>query len=615
MGLGAIYQGQGHCEFTVWAPHQQQVELHLLSPTERLLPMTQDPQGYWSIHAPAIQPGDRYKYCLNGAHSYPDPASRLQPDGVHAASAVVDHTVHSWRDRIWRNRPLSEYIIYELHVGTFTPAGTFEAMIARLDDLKTLGITAIALMPVAQFPGDRNWGYDGVYPYAVQNSYGGPAGLKRLVDACHAQDLAVIMDVVYNHFGPEGNYTGCFGPYTTDRYQTPWGIAINFDGPDSAGVRHFFIQNALQWFADYHIDALRLDAVHAIYDFGAKPLLAELAEATATLSQQLDKPLYLIAESDLNDVRLLRHPVEGGYGIDAQWSDDFHHSLHHQLTGEDNGYYEDFTDPQAFATAYTHRFVYDWKYSPYRQRYHGSDAHDRPAQQFVVYSQNHDQIGNRMLGERLSQLVSFEAQKLAAAVVLLSPYIPLLFMGEEYGETAPFLYFVSHGDADLIAAVRQGRKAEFQAFHAQGEPPDAAAVETFEQSQLNWPQRQVDRHQTLLHFYQRLIQLRQQFNIAASSRGELGQQPRSVNYDTQQQILQVTLDTPTGTLLSLVNFSDRHVTILLDLEQYPWQQQLDSATKQWAGPGSTLPRRLTEPTTLALAPHSYGLYQHPRLTA
>lgn len=618
MRLGPTYLGNHQCEFVVWAPHLEQVELQLLS-SSKVLPMTQNPPGYWQVTADGINPHDRYQYCLNGAQSYPDPASRYQPDGVHAASAVVDHASYSWQDATWPGIPLSDYIIYELHVGTFTPAGTFDAIIPRLADLKALGITAIEIMPVAQFPGERNWGYDGVYLFAVQNSYGGPDGLKRLVDACHQQNIAVIMDVVYNHFGPEGNYTGCFGPYVTDQYKTPWGSAINFDGPDSAGVRHFFIQNALSWFEDYHIDALRLDAIHAIYDCGAKHILQELATAVRALGQLLNRSCYLIAESDLNDVRVIQSQPQGGYGIDAQWFDDFHHSLHTTLTGEDNGYYEDFTDPQDFATAYANRFVYNWKYSKFRRRYHGNDASDRPGEQFVVYSQNHDQTGNRMLGERLSQLVPFEASKLAASAVLLSPYIPMLFMGEEYGETAPFQYFVSHSDPDLIEAVRQGRKAEFSAFHAQGEPPDAASIETFKRSQLDWSLR-TDQpaaasypHKVLLQFYQQLIQLRKQLDIASASREKTSdtdrRQPRSVVCDREQQILQVQLETTSGTLLSLMNFSDRPAQVHIALDQYPWQNQLDSASPVWAGTGSTAPANLTGGTTMTLAPYQYLMYQ------
>ncbi len=479
MRLGAYYLGDRRCEFTVWAPNAETVSLQILTPQPRTIPMQQKEWGYWQVTADEIEPGTRYLYQLNGGETRPDPASYAQPEGVHGPSQVIDqHFV--WNDQGWSGVPLDNMIIYELHVGTFTPEGTFEAIIPRLPDLRELGITAIEIMPIAQFPGSqpagegsayRNWGYDGVYPFAVQNSYGGPQGLKKLVEACHKEGIAVVLDVVYNHFGPEGNYMSHFGPYFTETYRTPWGSAINFDDAHSPDVRSFFIQNALHWLQDYHIDALRLDAIQAIYDLGAKHFLEELAENVAELSQQDGRRRYLIAESDLNNPRIIRSPDKGGYGLDAQWSDDFHHALHALLTGSDIGYYQDFGTCEHLAKAYRDTFVYDWKYSPHRQRFHGSSALDCPLTQFVVCIQNHDQIGNQMLGERLFQLISFESLKLAAGAVLLSPYIPLLFMGEEYGEEAPFTYFVSHSDPELIQAVRKGRKQEFEAFHYDGEPP------------------------------------------------------------------------------------------------------------------------------------------------
>jgi maltooligosyltrehalose trehalohydrolase len=507
---------------------------------------------------------------------------------------------------------LADFIIYELHVGTFTPAGTFEAIIDRLDYLKTLGITALELMPVAQFPGDRNWGYDGVYPFAVQQSYGGVNGLKSLVDACHQAGMAVVLDVVYNHFGPEGNYSSQFAPYMTDRYQTPWGKAINYDQGHSDGVRHFFISNARYWFEQFHIDALRLDALHAVYDFGAKHFLAELAEKTQALATKLKRPLYLIGESDLNDVRLIHPPEKGGYGLDAQWCDDFHHALHTRLTGETQGYYQDFVDRQSLVAAYRQRFVYDWKYSPFRQRHHGSDARDCPAQQFVVCCQNHDQVGNRMLGDRLSQLVSFEALKLAASAVLLSPYVPLLFMGEEYGETQPFYYFVSHGDRQLNEAVRQGRKAEFADFHHQGEPPDPASEQTFEQSQLNWALLNTDPHQALFRYYQRLIYLRKHLAIGLSD-----QQSHPPTFQESQGVIQLIGQSQQTSWILLLNFEA--VTISLTsvaLEptppgpgQYAWEKQLDSASVEWGGSGMVAPSTIGCNGSVTLAPFNALLYQ------
>ena len=443
--LGAIPGENGRCCFRVWAPRAEKVEVRLVAPQERLLPLKKAEAGYFHGVLERVEPGARYFYRLDGTRERPDPASRFQPEGVHGPSQVIEPDF-PWTDQGWCGLGLPAYVIYEIHVGAFTPAGTFEAVIPHLAELKELGITALELMPVAQFPGRRNWGYDGVFPYAVQNSYGGPAGLKRLVDACHRHGLAVILDVVYNHLGPEGNYLGDYGCYFTDRYRTPWGEAVNFDGPHSDEVRRFFIENALYWIGDCHIDALRLDALHAIFDQSPQPFLAELAEAVHAQAEGLNRRVHLMAESDLNDVRLIRPPELGGYGLDAHWNEDFHHALHTLLTGEQGGYYEDFGRLAQLAKAFREGFVYSGQYSPYRRRRHGSSSRGLPGQRFIVFAQNHDQVGNRLLGDRLTRLVSFEALKLAAGAMILSPFLPLLFMGEEYGEVAPFHYFISHSD-------------------------------------------------------------------------------------------------------------------------------------------------------------------------
>ena len=500
MKQGAKYIGKGLCDFTVWAPFALSVSLKFVAPEQRLVPLKKSERGYWHTRAEGCLPATQYRYLLDGERERPDPASQYQPDGVHGPSEVVDHAAFRWTDSGWKGLPLPSMIMYELHTGTFTTEGTFEAIIPRLGDLKDLGINTIGLMPVAQFPGDRNWGYDGVYPYAVQNSYGGPEGLKRLVNACHQMELAVSLDVVYNHLGPEGNYLWDFGPYFTDRYKTPWGEAINFDGPYSDEVRNYFIANALHWITEYHIDALRIDAIHGIFDFSARHFLQELGEAVRLHAQSVRRDVYVIPESDLNDVRVIR-PVEvGGHGLDAQWNDDFHHALHTLLTGERNGYYEDFGKIEHLEKALREGFIYSGEYSPFRKRRHGSSSKDRPGLQFVVFSQNHDQVGNRMRGERLSGLVPFEALKLAAGAVLLAPNIPLLFMGEEYGEKAPFLYFVSHGDKALIEAVRKGRNDEFKHFAWNGEPPDPQDERTFLASKINWEKRRQGEHAVLLNF-------------------------------------------------------------------------------------------------------------------
>jgi maltooligosyltrehalose trehalohydrolase len=609
MRVGATYLGNNRCKFTVWVPLLQKVAVEIVAPQKRLIPMQPSGRGYWQTTASDIVPGTLYLYQLGNNTTRPDPASYFQPQGVHAPSQVVDHSIFDWKDADWAGIPLEKLIIYELHLGTFTSEGNFTAIIPRLNQLKELGINTIQLMPVAQFPGERNWGYDGVYPFAVQNSYGGVEGLKQLVDACHQRGIAVILDVVYNHFGPEGNYTSNFAPYFTSKYQTPWGSAINFDDAHSDGVRNFFIENTLYWLREYHIDALRLDAIHAIYDFSAKHFLAELAEKVTEFSQQQGRKFYLIAESDLNDVRVIKPLELGGYGLDAQWSDDFHHSLHTLLTGEQQGYYQDFGRCEELAKALRESFVYSWQYSPYRQSYHGSFAGDRPSSQFVVCSQNHDQIGNRMLGERLSQLVSFEALKLAAGAVLLSPYIPLLFMGEEYGEENPFLYFISHGDPDLIEAVRQGRKLEFKAFHETGEPPDAQSLETFMRCKLNWQQRTEGKHQVLLRFYQQLIQLRHQIPALR----ELERKNLEISSVETDKLILLRRWSQNSQIFCPINFSDRIVTCNATLPEGNWQKQLDSSDSQWLGSGSVMPDFLRDNQELTIKPQSLALYGYSQL--
>jgi len=612
MKIGAQYLGDRRCEFTVWAPNAKNMALQIAAPQLRTIPMQQKEWGYWQVTADEIEPGTRYLYQLNGSETRPDPASFAQPDGVHGPSQVIDqHFI--WNDQGWSGVSLEDMIIYELHVGTFTPAGTFEAIIPRLPDLRELGITAIEIMPIAQFPGSqpagdgsayRNWGYDGVYPFAVQNSYGGPQGLKKLVEACHKEGIAVVLDVVYNHFGPEGNYMSHFGPYFTETYRTPWGSAINFDDAHSPAVRSFFIQNALHWLRDYHIDALRLDAIQAIYDLGAKHFLEELAENVAALSQQDGRRRYLIAESDLNNPRIIRSPNQGGYGLDAQWSDDFHHALHALLTGSDIGYYQDFGKCEHLAKAYRDTFVYDWKYAPHRQRFHGSSALDCPLTQFVVCIQNHDQIGNQMLGERLFQLISFEALKLAAGAVLLSPYIPLLFMGEEYGEETPFTYFVSHSDPELIQAVRKGRKQEFAAFHYEGEPPDPEALETFQMCKLNWEKRKEGNHQALWLFHQHLIQLRNTLPVLIKrDRACL-----DTGFDEDDKLVWWRRWNDTEQLFCLMNFNDQDVTFQPELPGNYWRRVLDSADERWMGPGSIAPEKMDSTQKLAVRSQSFLLY-------
>ncbi len=511
--LGAWPIGPSKVHFRVWAPYAKQVEVDLSGPSQRPSghPVQLKPceLGYFEATVWGIEPGARYHYVLDGQKSRPDPASRFQPDGVHGSSAVIDSRTFQWSDDRWSGTPIERFIIYELHVGTFTREGTFQAIIPLLDYLQNdLGITAIELMPVAQFPGTRNWGYDGASPFAVQSSYGGPDGLRAFVNACHERGIAVILDAVYNHLGPEGNYLGDFGPYFTDRYRTPWGCAINYDGPDSDEVRAYVINNALYWVTEFHIDALRLDAIHGIFDCSTRHILRELTDAVHAQAERLGRLIHVIAESDLNDARIIAPIAEGGFGLDGQWNDDFHHALHTVLTGERRGYYEDFGRLDQLATALKEGFVYSGQRSSFRRRRHGSSSISRPPSQFIVYSQNHDQVGNRARGERLSTLVPRDALKVAAAACLLAPNIPLLFMGEEYGETAPFLYFIEHGDPTLVDAVRKGRRDEFASFAWEGELPDPQDPATFERSRVHpGPQIREECGQ-LLRWYRRLIGIR-----------------------------------------------------------------------------------------------------------
>ncbi|MGQ9571881.1 MAG: malto-oligosyltrehalose trehalohydrolase [Dehalococcoidia bacterium] len=605
LDLGARFLGDGRARFVVWAPLASKVQVHLLAPHERLVPMESGQRGYHHAVVDGVEPGSLYVYRLDEGRDRPDPASRSQPQGVHSPSQVVN-TDFAWEDSDWLGLPLQDYVIYELHVGTFTPEGTLDAVTPHLRALRELGVTAIELMPVAQFPGERNWGYDGVYPFAVQDSYGGPAGLRRLVGACHKLGLAVVLDVVYNHLGPEGNYLGEYGPYFTDRYRTPWGHAVNFDGPHGDEVRRFFIENALCWFTEFHIDALWLDAVHAIIDHSAVAFMEDLAETVHCRAEELNRPIYLIAESDLNDARLVRPRELGGYGLDAQWNEDFHHALHALLTGERMGYYQDFGGLVHLARAFTEGFVYSGQYSPYRQRRHGSSSRDLPSHRFVVFAQNHDQVGNRMLGERLSQLVPFDKLKLAAAAVILSPFTPLLFMGEEYGETAPFQYFVSHSDANLVEAVRRGRREEFKAFDWEGKVPDPQDEGTFRRSKLNRSLGEEGHHRVLLGFYQELLRLRKALPALASLSKE---QTEVVPYN-EERVLFLRRWSGDSDVFVVLNFAGLQVSLALPVPSGHWRKLLDSADSRWQGNGSLLPDNLrTEAeVTLTLTPMSVALF-------
>ncbi len=604
MKIGSNYLGDGRCEFTVWAPAHEEVALQLVSPAHRLLPMQKDEWGYFRVVAEDIEPGTLYFYKLSGEEERPDPASHSQPKDVHGPSEVVAHSNMTWTDAGWSGIPLEEMIIYELHVGTFTPEGTFESIIPRLGELYKFGVNAIELMPIGQFPGNRNWGYDGVFPYAAQNSYGGPQGLKKLVDAAHQQGISIILDVIYNHFGPEGNCMSDYGPYFTASYKTAWGNAINFDNAYSYGVRNYFLENALYWFENFHIDALRLDASDHIFDIGVKHFLQELAENVDALSKKQGRKLYLTAENDLSDPKVIRPIESGGYGIDAQWNDAFHHCLHTLLTGEKAGYYEDYGTCQQMAKALKESFVYSGQYSPFRKKFHGSDSSAIPGHQFVVFTQNHDQIGNRVLGERLSHLVSFESLKLAAGVLLLSPNIPLIFMGEEYAEDSPFLYFVSHTDPDLVTVVREGRKKDFAEFHVKGEFVDPFSPETFNKCQLNWEKRQEGKHKVILQLYQYLIQLRR--TIPALKK--LDKQNLEACVIEEDKLLFLHRWNQNSQIFCVMNFNNKDVNFKAIPPSSNWQKILDSSELKWMGSGSTLPDQVRQEQVLTIRPQSFALY-------
>ncbi|MCL5097817.1 MAG: malto-oligosyltrehalose trehalohydrolase [Candidatus Omnitrophica bacterium] len=603
--LGADYLGENRCRFRVWAPKARLVEVAIQGAQRRLVPLARKDRAYHEGVLEDVPPGVDYLYRLDGRLERPDPASRFQPDGVHHASRVVDSRF-SWKDDRWFGLPLREYAIYELHVGAFSSEGTFAAVVPRLGYLKELGITALELMPVAQFPGRRNWGYDGVYPFAVQNSYGGPGGLKGLVNAAHEVGLAVVLDVVYNHLGPEGNYFADFAPYFTDRYHTPWGKALNFDGPDSDEVRRFFIENALYWQTDFHIDALRLDAVHAICDFSATPFLEELAAVCHRQSEALNRRFHLIAESDMNMARHILPPSLGGYGLDAQWTDDFHHAVHVLLTGERGGYYADFGTMERLAKAWRQGYAFTGQYSNYRRRRHGSNPRLNPAKQFVVCSQNHDQVGNRVRGDRLAASLSFEGLKLAAGATLLSPFIPLLFMGEEYGEPAPFQYFVEHSDSDLIEAVRQGRLEEFAAFGWQGEIPDPQNDATFLQCKLRHELAAREPHRLLLDFYRELLRLRKlQPAIASAEKDTIEVVPFE-----PERILFVRQWHGADEAVLVLAFGDRTRAVDLPFTCGTWRLLLNSADSRWGGPRNGIYEEITTGggTKLDITPRSLILY-------
>jgi maltooligosyltrehalose trehalohydrolase len=541
---GAIVRNNGSVRWRVWAPKADRVEVALITGDARTLhTMTREDRGFFSFIKDNVPNGQRYAYRLNGGPDYPDPASRWQPDGINQPSAVLRIDEFTWSDESWRGVPREDLVFYELHVGTFTPEGLFDAIIPRLPTLYDLGVTALEIMPVGQFSGTRNWGYDGVHPYAPQHSYGGPHGLQRLVNACHLHGLAVFLDVVYNHIGPEGSYLGEFGPYFTEQYRTPWGAAVNYDGRGSPAVRAFILDNVRMWLEEYRFDGLRLDAVHAIYDLGARHILQDIKDTAERAAQKLGRQVHIVAESDLNDVRLLLPHQQGGFGIDAQWSDDFHHLVHVALTGERQGYYEDYGAPEQFPQLLENTFVLNGCYSAHRDRSHGGPDAGLPGYRFVVSIQNHDQVGNRAAGERLGTLITPAAQRLAASLLLLAPHLPLLFMGEEYGEEHPFQFFCSFHDPKLIEDVRSGRRREFEAFHVNGgDVPDPQSEKTFAASRLTWSWESDQHKSRLRRLYQELLRARHKWPALR---------------DYSQRSARILPNTQSGVILELVRGGSR----------------------------------------------------------
>jgi maltooligosyltrehalose trehalohydrolase len=603
--VGAFYdRNLNKCLFTVWAPARKHAEILLDADPAKVHPLKQDERGYWSISLDGIKPGTHYLYRLDHEKTLPDPASRWQPNSVHGPSAVIDPHFE-WTDVEWKGLALGDMIQYELHVGTFTSEGTFEGIISKLDYLKELGVNTIELMPVAQFPGTRNWGYDGVYPFAVQDSYGGVAGLKLLVNEAHKRGLAVILDVVYNHVGPEGNYLPEYGPYFTGKYKTGWGQAINYDDAYCDGVRHYFWQNALMWLDEFHIDGLRLDAVHAIWDSSARHFIQCLREKVSALEVEKGRKKVLIAEFDLNNPRYIDPPERGGYGLSGQWVDEFHHALHALVTGEKDGYYSDFGDIAHLEKAFRDTYVYTGQYSAHRKKHFGVMPAANSYHQFIVFAQNHDHTGNRMMGDRLTEQLSLEQQKLTAAAYLLSPYVPMIFMGEEYSETNPFQYFVSHTDPALVEAVRKGRKEEFAYFKWAGEVPDPQSEEAFNKSRLSWEFETDPNRAVMLKFYKHLISFRKQ-RIAMQ-----GKERNSMHVfpATAQSVLAIERRYGDDYILIIFNFNPEpasfHPPVRSALRKF-----FDSADEQWRGPGAITQASVKKDMPVVLHGHSVVMFEY-----
>ena len=604
MRIGSHYVNGEGTSFCVWAPFRSTVEVHLVAPEQKRIPMKRNDSGYWVATATGVEPGAEYFYLLDGRVDRPDPASRRQPRGVHGPSEVVRPNDIYIDDDGYRPPTLTDLVLYELHIGTFTPDGTLDAAREKLPYLRDLGISGVELMPVAHFPGQRNWGYDGVYPFAVHTAYGGAAAFARFVEAAHYYGIAVFLDVVYNHLGPEGNYLSDFGPYLTKYYSTPWGAALNFDDEHSDHVRGFFIENLRFWLEDLHVDGLRLDAVRAMLDTSAVHILSELSAEAERISIQTGRKRILIAESLMNDSRVITSRERGGLGLQYEWLDDMHHALHAKLTGERTGYYIDFGDTESLRRAFADAYVLSRTYSHYRKRTFGNSAEQCAPRQFVVYAHNHDQIGNRPHGDRLASLLDLETLKLLAGSIILGPYTPMIFMGEEYGETAPFQYFVSHSDPGLIESIRTGRRKEFRAFFEESDEPDPQSRVSFDRSRIDLSKHSGSERGRILHaYYREIIRLRHE--VAAMPPDEptiravlgspedrpAGHDPYAIplrarlSVESTDDIVAISRATAEGLIVLLLNFSDTDTEAEFAREESFFRVLFDSSDERWGGPG------------------------------
>lgn len=604
--LGASLQSDGRCIFRVWAHNAQTVELHLLK-SDSYVAMDRDEKGYFTCTVAGISAGDTYLYRIDGEKERPDPASQYQPEGVHGASALVNHHAFQWSDDDFTPANLQNTVMYQLHVGTYSDAGTFAGVAADLPRLKELGINCIQLLPIAEFPGARNWGYDGVSLYAAHHAYGGVDGLKHLVNEAHQYGIAVMVDLVYNHLGPEGNYLWDYAPYFTDKYRGGWGDVPNFDGVHGDEVERFFIENAIYWLDKCHIDGMRLDATHGYFDFAAIPFLNRLVQEVQEWAAVHNRRVHVIAENDTSDRKAVLPRQVNGVGLDGQWLDDFHHTIHTLLTGEDKGYYADFIKFEHLIKCLREGFVRSDDYSVSRGRRVGTYSGDIPADKFVIATQNHDQIGNRMLGERLHHLTDFDSAKLVAGLLFTAPYVPMVFMGEEYADPAPFLFFTSYGDEQLIEAVREGRKEEFSYFEWEQDPPDPNAQETFLQCKLSQNLRNDAHHAKLYELYKDMIALRQ----SAPALRYPQRHGTRVIADEEQHAFWLLRSYDDTTFAAVFNFNLTESATLV-VPDGNWRKVLASDDEAYSTSEQhyNYPDILVADDTIELAPKHFVIYQH-----